>query len=331
MSFAPPHEFHPHALLRGGHAQTLAGAFLPWRRVAHSAVPRRVTLADGDVLVLHDDCPPDWQAGDRIAVLMHGLAGDHQSGYMVRVTARMAERGIRTFRLDLRGCGAGAGLARKPYHAGCSDDVRQVVEFLESICPESPICLIGFSLSGNIVLKYVGEAPEHLPATLERAMAVNPPIELRACVGELDRFSNRFYDRHFVRLLRRSVRNLQRRIPDVSIPGSYRHPRRLFEFDDQYTAPAVGFSGAEDYYAQCSAAQFLRHITVPTAILTARDDPLVPAACFQDARYSKSVTLHIADGGGHLGYVARSNADPDRRWMDWRIVEWVTQSESAGK
>ena len=119
----PP--FRQHLLFRGGHAQTLAGAYLPGRRYRYRAEQREVTLPDGDRIVLHDDCPAGWQSGQRAALLIHGLAGSHQSGYMQRIAHKLQARGVRAFRMDLRGCGAGAGLARLPYHSGRSEDARR--------------------------------------------------------------------------------------------------------------------------------------------------------------------------------------------------------------
>jgi predicted alpha/beta-fold hydrolase len=112
----------------------------------------------------------------------------------------------------------------------------------------------------------------------------------------------------------------------------------LYDFDDQYTAPAAGFENAADYYARCSAAQFVSGIEVPTLILTARDDPLVPVSVFEKLNLPDSVVLHISEQGGHLGYIAKAGDDPDRRWMDWRIVDWmnattdeIPQSGRTGK
>lgn len=320
--------FQSHLLIRGGHAQTLAGAYWPSPRVEYQATAHRVTLPDGDVLVVHDDSPADWTPGRRVALLMHGLVGSHTSGYMVRIAHRLSQRGIRTFRLDLRGCGAGADLARRPYNAGCSDDLHVAIEFIQTLCPGSAIGIAGFSLSGNVLLKYLGEAPESVVSAIDRAMAVNPPVDLERCVLSLDRLSNRHYGRYFVKQLRRSVDALRRNHPDVEIPTGYVRPRRLYDFDDQYTSRMVGFGSAAEYYARCSANQFLQQIEVPTLILTARDDPLVPLSSFAGVKLSDAVCLHIAEGGGHLGYIAARGDDPDRRWMDWRVVEFLAQEAS---
>ncbi len=200
------------------------------------------------------------------------------------------------------------------------------MRFIEALCPGSAISLLGFSLSGNVLLKYLGESPSLCSSAIERAVAVNPPVDLAGCVFSLDRLSNRVYGRYFVNQLRKSVERLRLGQPDVEIPANYRKPRRLYEFDDQYTAPMVGFKNADEYYARCSAGQFLKNVEVPTLILTANDDPLVPLTSFDGSRMSEAISFQVVDGGGHLGYIARHGDDPDRRWMDWRVVEWVCDS-----
>ncbi|HQU44402.1 MAG TPA: alpha/beta fold hydrolase, partial [Pirellulales bacterium] len=165
-----------------GHFQTLAGVYLPGRRFVYKARQHRVTLDDGDQIVLHDDCPEGWQPGDRVALLIHGLAGCHQSIYMLRIAARLEELGVRAFRMDLRGCGAGVGLARLPYHAGRSEDAAAALETIARLCPASPVALVGFSMGGNIALKLLGELGEERCGHLDRAVAVCPPFDLLAAV-----------------------------------------------------------------------------------------------------------------------------------------------------
>ena len=323
MITIPP--FQPAGLLSGGHRQTLFGYFFratPW---PYQAIPHKVSLPDGDCLMLHDDRPQTWQAGDAVALLMHGLSGCHGSAYMVRVARRLNEHGIRTFRLDHRGCGAGAKLARLPYHAGRSADVLAAWNFIQTICRDSPGAMIGFSLSGNMLLKLLGERTKDRESLLglRCAAAVNPPIELHRCAEALNCGFNRLYERHFVKLLTGQVHQRLASFPDAPRPVWAELPRSLREFDDTYTAPASGFEGVDDYYSRCSSAQFIGNINVPTLILTARDDTLIPVQSFEQLGDSDHVTVHIASNGGHLGYIARRSADPDPRWMDWRLVDWV--------
>lgn len=323
MSPISPPPFRAFVGLAGGHRQTLAGVFWPEQLPAEQAVLHRVVLDDGELVVLHDDVPVEWGPRGPVAIMVHGLAGCHRSGYLVRIAKKLNARGVRTFRMDLRGCGAGATLASKPYHGGCSDDLRAAVRCVEQLCPKSPITLLGFSLGGNIVLKLLGEVPDQLSGAIVNAAAVNPPIDLEQSVLNLQRWSLRAYDRYFVNLLLQRVRERQRLWPDSPQPTFSRPPATLFDFDDQFTAPVCGFRDAHDYYEQCSSRQFLGSIRVPTLMLTAQNDPLVPVTLFGGLSLPESVSLQIAEGGGHLGYLARRGSDPDGRWLDWRIVERV--------
>jgi predicted alpha/beta-fold hydrolase len=325
---APP-SFRPHPLLRSGHAQTLAAVYFPGKLPPYQAVPHEVNLDDGDRIVLHDDRPTDWRDGQRVALLIHGLAGCHGSGYMQRVARRLTERGVRTFRFDLRGCGAGIKLARYPYHSGRSEDAAKALDWIAQTCPRSPATLIGFSLGGNITLKLLGESSDAPPGNLDSAMAVCPPIELACCVAALSKPLNRFYDQYFARLLWRRLGERQRVCPDAITADLPRRPRTLWEFDNSFTAPICGFGTAQRYYEVCSSAQFLPDIRLPTYLLAAADDPLIPCEIFHRARLSPTTRLHLATGGGHVGFIARSSGDPDGRWMDWRIVDWLTSLPSG--
>jgi hypothetical protein len=310
----------------------------------YRATARRVELDDGDVLIVHDDCPAGWRPGGVAALLMHGLSGCHRSPLIVRLMQKLTARNVRVFRLDLRCCGAGLGLARRPYHAGRSDDLAQVVASVIEWCAASPndraaandglepsLALVGVSLSGNILLKYLGENPNQVPAAVARAVAVNPPIDLTRCIATMDGPINRWYDRHFVAALERHVRLHQRLVPDAPAPLGRLKSRRLYDFDEWFTAPVSGFPNATTYYERSSAAQFMPQIRLPTLVLTARDDPMVPAEMFEShcANWPENVHLSITDGGGHVGYIARRGPDPDVYWLDWRVVELVTAAPCA--
>jgi predicted alpha/beta-fold hydrolase len=319
-------DFVPHPLLRGGHRQTVAGAYL-WRRPAYQALPHRVVLPDGDQLVLHDDCPDPWRPGERIALLVHGLAGGHGSGYMARIADKLARRGNRVFRLDQRGCGAGVELARQTFHAGRTEDLLATIQFIQQISPDSPIILVGFSLGASIVLKLIGTSADQLPSQVSAAIAVAPPIDLEECSRRIGQGLNRAYDRKFVKNLMNYVQQRVAVMPD-SVPATLQpSPKSLYEFDARFTAPLGGFASVEDYYRRCSAGNDLKKIELPTCILTSADDPLVPVQSFHDAEYSAATRLFVTQGGGHLGYLGRTESsadnDDDWHWMDWRVVQWV--------
>jgi predicted alpha/beta-fold hydrolase len=298
---------------------------MPAPRMGYRAERHVVTLDDGDQVVLHDDQPPQWRAGDRSALMIHGLAGSHESGYMQRISRRLNARGVRAFRLDLRGCGAGAGLARLPYHSGRSEDAAAALEAIARWLPTSPTTLIGFSLGANITLKLLGELAGRSCGNLDSAVAVCPPADLAACSRQISLPMNRFYDRYFVSRLLRQLRSAQ-----VEHGVAFRSmPRSLWEFDDAFTAVVCGFGTADNYYATASSASLIAQIAMPTLILASRDDPMIPSSTLESMLMPPAVELRLTDHGGHLGFVGRRGVDADRRWMDWRVVDWVAGRTSG--
>ena len=206
-------EFRPLPLLSHPHVQTLLGHILPGPTVSLPTREVVIRLPDGDGLVLHDNTPPDWRPGDRMALILHGLTGSADSPGVTRLAARLLAHGLRTARLDQRGAGKGLPLARQSYHAGRSDDMRAALEEMHRWSPTSPIVLIGVSLGGNLALKMAGETVEHPVPYLERVAAMNPPIDVGRCAAMMGLPRNRMYDQFFVRLLVKDAWQRQRISP----------------------------------------------------------------------------------------------------------------------
>lgn len=321
--------FRPHLLLRNGHAQTLAGVYFPGALPDYVAEKHTLPLSDGDATILHDDCPADWQPGDAVALMLHGLGGCHQSVYMRRTAEKLRASGVRAFRMDLRGCGAAMELARLPYHSGRSADAAAALAFLHTLCPGSPVTLVGYSLGGNIALKLAGESGADTPPNLLSVLTVCPPSDLGACSAWIGRRLNRGYDRYFARLLASQLAERRARNPHAMHAQFPRVPSRLREIDDWFTAPTCGFGTADNYYRVCASAPLLPEIRLPTLIIAAADDPLVPAYSFESLRLSPSTRLLITRHGGHLGFIGANGTDADRRWLDWRVVDWVLKQHAA--
>jgi len=316
-------DFVPHRLVRGAHLQTIIGSLAGTPRVAYSATQHIVELADGDRVVVHDDRPATWRSGDRVALLLHGVSGSYESPYLVRATIRLSAVGIRVFRLDMRGCGAGAALADGPGHAGRSEDVAVVLRAMENWCPGSPATLVGYSMGGNIALKLLGECGSDAPGQLDRAIVAAPPIDLALCCARIEKGMNRVYERSFVRRLVAQVRHRRRFSEAIAAIPLNPRPRRISDFDDRFTAPLSGFAGVDEYYRTCSAAPLLASIRVPTLVISAANDPLVPVELFEQYPCSEAIELHVPSCGGHLGFFGASGIDPDHWWLDWRIVDSI--------
>ena len=322
LAIAVP-QFEPHPLVRGPHAQTIVGRYIGGECLRLPGTPHEVKLPDGDRLLVLESIPSGWRPPMPAAVLVHGLAGCADANYVVRVSQILLRMGILVVRMNLRGSGAGFGLARQIYHAGRSDDLRQVVRWLSPRASGSPIALIGFSLGASLVLKAGIEAVDQPLEGVDCLLAANAPIDLVHCAVKMRLPENRLYNWNFVRWLRSMVDRLHRRFPELG-PPDLDGVRTLYEFDDRYTAPRGGFASADDYYTRCSVSYGLAGIALPGLVVHAMDDPFIGAEPFLHIAKPPSLTLELVRHGGHLGYVSRRPWMGSRRWLDSRLTMWLS-------
>ena len=314
--------FKPHPLVAGGHLQTIVGYYFPGPKKLRSTQIHQVEVSDGDRLAICENRPGRKTSFKKVIVFMHGLGGDASSPYMPRLAELFKNRGWVVFRMNHRGCGEGSGLARNLYHSGRSDDVSQVLLKVAELHPDTPLIAVGFSLSGNALLKLLGEKREPTPAGLRGAIAVTPPIELSLCAAALSRKSNKLYDLRFIRTLRQAVEERRQAFPDFP-EIDFRWNMTLREFDEVCTAPMNHFEDAEDYYTKCSAKQFLQGISIPTFLLASKDDPFIPKETFDDLPGNDLVDFHLARSGGHMGFVSAGKTPlGNHRWMDYAILKY---------
>lgn len=313
MPIVPP-TFRPPAYLRNGHLQTILPVLLP-RRFALRIERERLELADGDFLDL------DWhRAGaPRVAILSHGLEGNSRNDYILGTARALLATGWDVLAWNFRGCSGEPNRLLRFYHSGATEDLAAVAA--HAAARYERLALVGFSLGGNMTLKYLGEAPPH-PAVCAAA-AISAPIDLASCARELDeRRINRVYLRRFLTTLAAKVAAKARRFPELDA----RDARRLAsfrEFDGRFTAPIHGFRDAEDYWTRSSARQFLPRIAVPTLLLNPRNDPFLGPACYPEAEAAASahVFLEMPDSGGHVGFLDLSNGL--ERWSERRVAEFL--------
>jgi predicted alpha/beta-fold hydrolase len=323
-AFAPP-PFSPHRLLRGGHLQTIVairsqdvGGLQPARHV--------IEVSEGDAIMLHEDRPLGWKQGDPSILLLHGLSGCHAAPYMLRLARRFVAQGVCVYRIDMRGCGAASDLTRNMTHAGRSDDLIRALDFIAARDLEGPLHAIGISLGASQLLRAVGRIGAGMDPTpewfhrLARIAAVAPPLDLQRCSDNMNRLFLRPYNYYFIRSLLRGappgVKQREQFQQELRGPK----PRTLRELDDRFTAPMSGFEDARDYYAKTSCNQVTCYNPVPTLVLTAADDPIVPIGCFTDDRrlWPRSTKLLITRTGGHVGFIDREK----RSWMDQALDAW---------
>ncbi|MFL5329329.1 MAG: YheT family hydrolase [Gemmataceae bacterium] len=315
-------EFRPLPFLANAHLQTVLSLWLKGGRVPGATRRHVVRLPDGDCLVLHENTPRTWKPGVPVTIVIHGLTGSYRSSGVVALARHLFAQGVRVFRLDLRGAGAGLRVARRTYNAGCSGDVRAALAAVSTLAPNSPLWLVGTSLGGNVALKLAGELPQHPVPQLAKVAVLNPPADLHACVTRIEERRNRFYEWRFVTELLGADR-LRAKIFGGEAPPEKARRLRLRDYDDRYTAPRGGFSGVSDYYTRASSASLVPHITVPTLILTSRDDPFIAVESLEAMSRPSHVELRIASSGGHTGFLGR-DGNGGWSWAEWAIVKWLT-------
>lgn len=296
-------------------------------RAALAAYPARrleLPLPGGDRLVA-ELALPRTEAGDaapRILVL-HGLTGCAESLHVMATAATLLARGHAVQRLNLRGAGASRPLCRGEYHAGRSEDLRAAIAGLAAV-DQAPAAAVGYSLGGNVLLKYLGEEGAATP--LRAAAAVSAPIDLADSAARFHQPRNRLYRDWLLRRMRAEIGSGWSDLP-AELRSAAASARSVHAFDDQVMAPRHGFRDAADYYARCSALGFLQGIRVPTLVVHALDDPWIgPEAYLRvDWRANPALVPLLTPGGGHVGF-HDVGAGPDRTpWHDRAIAAFLAQ------
>lgn len=304
-------KFKPLLGLSSKHLQMIISTYIP----AGKAPPSKnwlVNLGEEDRLCCSVSTPDSWNKNDKTVVLIHGLGGSEQSRYMVRMARKLYERGERAVRINLRGCGSGKGLSKRPYCAGNSSDILHVLKNLKEESPDSDLYLIGFSLGGNIALKLAGELSESGENLIKTVIAVCPPFDLKQTMLSIQQKKNFLYHGYYLKqMLHQAGAWVAKKVQSI------------YEFDNHVTAPLWGFSGANDYYEKCSCVQFLNQITIPSHLICAEDDPFISLDHLKNASISSKVNLWKTRYGSHMGFLGRTRDSWSFQWMDQLLLDFI--------
>jgi predicted alpha/beta-fold hydrolase len=245
-------------------------------------------------------------------VMVHGLEGSGEAGYIRSLSAIALEAGFAAHRFHMRTCGGTEHLCDTLYHAGLTSDLLAVLRELGK-----PVFLVGFSLGGNVVLKLAGELGESAPQLLRGACGASTPLDLEACAQRIADPDNRVYERRFVRRMRSRLCATGRYRPE-----DFAGLATVRAIDDRITAPSFGFGTAVNYYRTQSAIHYVDRIRVPVLLIQAKDDTFVPFQIFESeaVRSNPHIEVLATESGGHLGFVGRR---PHRFWLDETILEWI--------
>ncbi|HMG32387.1 MAG TPA: alpha/beta fold hydrolase [Blastocatellia bacterium] len=322
--------FAPHPALRNAHAQTIAGTLVRRRfsdKVLRSE-PRLFETAPGVKVLAH--C--SWQQSrtkSPVLILIHGLEGSTGSRYMLGTADKAVNAGFNVIRLNMRNCGGTEHLSPTLYHAGLTEDLASIVNELIEADRLRRIYLGGYSLGGNVVLKFAGERGATVPAEVRGVVGVSPSIDLAVCADAIERRSNSVYSLRFVWSLRSRLRRKARLYPNRYDLSRLRGAWTIRKYDDAYVAPHWGFRDVADYYERASAVRVIDRITVPSLIVHAQDDPFIPFAQFQRSEVAgnANITMLAPQHGGHVGFVSGDCNGEERFWAERMAVEFVSALE----
>lgn len=311
--------YDPPLLFKNGHLATIYSGLLRKVKDLHQK-RERITLSDGDFLDL------DWSLpttpSTKVVVLLHGLEGNAQRAYIQGSAKSLVAAGYVVCAVNFRGCSGEPNKVYRSYHSGATEDLKAVLSHILSTKNYNEIYLKGFSLGGNLLLKYLGEG-NTVPAEVKRAVAVSVPCQLADSLTQLLSFKNIAYAARFKKNLVAKLKAKQQLFPEKISDTDIKNVITLKDFDDIYTSRAHGFTDAMDYYTQCSCLQFLKHIEVPSLIINAQNDSFLGEACYpiEEAKYNNQVFLEIPKYGGHVGFHGAENITYSER----RAVEFFSK------
>lgn len=303
--------------LGNGHLQTILPVL--FRRVATITREReRIETPDGDFLDL------DWnrdQRSESLVIITHGLEGNSTNASVQGMASAFHRAGWDTLAWNLRGCSGELNRLLRTYHSGAWEDLHCVIEHAAGTYRR--VALVGFSIGGNLTLKYLGDHGSSVNPRIRGAVAFSVPCDLASSARVMESRVNRIYMHHFLWNLRRKIREKASAFPGAVSTGGLGRIRTFREFDGAYTAPLNGFLSAEDYWAKASSKPSLVGITVPTLLVNALNDPFLGAECFprEEAEANSCLHLELPENGGHLGFITRGEV----YWSESRAVEFCNR------
>ncbi len=314
--------------LSNPHLQTIYPSLL--RRAPSLQRQReRLTTQDNDFLDL------DWYGDNTLplVMLLHGLTGSSGSGYILGLQQALLQQGFASVAMNFRGCSGEPNRLARSYHSGETQDIDFLYQILRQRYPDRALSAVGFSLGGNVLLKWLGEQGSRL--TLNAAVAVSVPMVLSECATRLDSGFSRLYRNRLLMELKQYINNKIHHLERLGIVAEAEKLRQLgdlssinsfWQYDDRIVAPLHGFADAHDYYRRASSRQFLGSVKVPTLLIQAADDPFMTKAVLPGSgELSPQVTLELHQNGGHVGFIGRQAILKPGYWLDRRIPAFLRQ------
>jgi len=314
-------QFKPAWWLPGSHLQTL------WPAICRSAIKNlklereRIELPDGDFIDL------DWLNKEKkgpLVLILHGIEGSIESHYAKGMLLKISQQNWRGVFMHFRGCSGEPNRLSRGYHSGETGDLNYVVEYLLKRESNLNIAAIGYSLGGNVLLKWLGETGERNP--LQAAIAISVPFELHKAAARICKGFSKLYQWYIIKCLRSRLVQKFKLCPPTFDHSLIHKVTTMYDFDDKITAPLHGFSDVKEYYGHSSSRQYLSNIHVPTLILHAKDDPFMSEDIIPEMKeLSPQVRLEVTDFGGHVGFVSGKFPWRPEYWLEERAPEFLRE------
>ncbi len=336
MALSTESTFEPAWWLVNAHLQTLWPAL--FRRAPNISVQRERMITQD-----HDFIDLDWcgSSPGPIVILIHGLTGSSRSGYIVGMQRALLDCGFRSVAMNFRGCGGEFNVSARCYHSGDTEDLHQLYAALRQREPDTPIAAIGYSLGGNVLLKWLGE--QGGAVSLFAAAAISVPLLLNLCADRMDLGLSRIYRNRLIKDLKRYIEDKRAYLRAAGYTeaaekleqlGDLSAIRSFWEYDDRVIAGLYPFRDVHEYYRKASSRQFLKAIQVATLLIQAQDDPFMsPAVIPKVDELSPAIRLEITRGGGHVGFISGRLPGRPLYWLEQRIPAFLVErlgSETGG-
>ncbi len=321
MPLLIPSSYQAPTFLPHGHLQTI---FAYYRRIPSPPAFQRERLLTSD----QDFLDVDWVkiGSSRLAILSHGLEGHSRRPYVSGMAKALIQTGWDILAWNYRGCSDEINKSLRFYHSGDVEDIQQILSYALNQKHQKQyktVILIGFSIGGNITLKYLGEHSKQLPSEVKKAVVFSVPCDLKGSSQRLAQPANQMYTRDFLRCFHRKVSLKQRQHPQLIHDRGFNRIKNFRHFDDRYTAPLNGFQNALDYWQKSSCKQFLPQIAIPTLLINAQNDPFLTRSCFpiQEAQQNSCLFLEMPKEGGHVGFAPKIQTP--LYWSEQRTLEFI--------
>lgn len=312
-------DFFPSLAFRSGHLSTVYRPL--FMKETHRYKRVRIETWDDDFIDL------DFSTVDSstLVLLIHGLEGSSESKYMLSASTELNKEGFDTVSFNLRGCSGEDNRLLQTYHSGKTEDVDFVVSYLLDNYNYEKLMIVGYSLGGNLTLKYLGEYADKISSKVIGGIAVSVPIDLASSGKKMATLKNKIYMDEFLKTLRLKVLEKAHKFPDFQLDKDKLFKAKIFkDFDALYTAPVFGFDSPEDYWEKASSKPYIPKITKPALLITSLDDPFLSEECFpyDEANTMDNFYLLVTKYGGHVGFIS-SFKQQNNRWLEQKIIRFL--------